>query len=108
MQSEASGTGAPSRRDSSAATGGELLVVAEPWAYVYVDGEQLETTPFATPLRLAPGEHFVRLEHPNAPSESRRIELAPGQRVVLAVTMLVEPTASDAGAGSFEQDAGAR
>jgi serine/threonine-protein kinase len=98
----------PPSRQWTSATGGELLVVAEPWAYVYVDGEQLETTPFATPLRLAPGEHFVRLEHPNAPSESRRIELAPGQRVVLAVTMLVEPTASDAGAGSFEQDAGAR
>jgi len=91
----------------TSATGGELLVVAEPWAFVSVDGEQLETTPFATPLRLAPGEHFVRLEHPNAPAESRRVQLAPGQRVVLAVTMGVERTASDAGAASLAHDAGA-
>jgi serine/threonine-protein kinase len=92
----------------TSATGGELLVVAEPWAYVYVDGELLETTPFATPLRLAPGEHFVRLEHPRAQAEQRRVTLAPGQRVVLAVSMLVERTASDAGAGSLDQDAGTR
>ena len=81
----------------TSASGGELLVVAEPWAYVRVDGEQLETTPFATPLRLAAGEHFVRLEHPHAPPEQRRIELAPGQRLVLAVTMRVEQEARDAG-----------
>ena len=82
--------------------------MAEPWAYVHVDGELLEITPFATPLRLAAGEHFVRLEHPHAPAEHRRIALAAGQRTVLAVTMRVERTASDAGAGSFEGDAGTR
>jgi hypothetical protein len=95
-------------RQWTSTTGAELLVVAEPWAYVSVDGERLETTPFATPLRLAPGEHFVRLEHPNAPAEQRRVALAPGQRVVLEVRMLVDRTASDAGAGSFEPDAGTR
>lgn len=98
----------PPSKQWTSATGGELLVVAEPWAHVYVDGELLETTPFATPLRLAPGEHFVRLEHPNAPAEGRRVELAPGQRVVLAVTMLVQRTLSDAGVASLEHDAGAR
>jgi serine/threonine-protein kinase len=82
------------------------LVVADPWAYVFVDGEQLETTPFATPLRLAPGEHFVRLEHPQAPAERRRLSLAAGQRVLLEVTMQVERNARDAGAAEAP-DAGA-
>lgn len=81
----------------TSATGGELLVVATPWANVFVDGDRLETTPFATPLRLAAGEHFVRLEHPNAAPEQRRVELAPGQRVVLAVTMQLERDTRDAG-----------
>jgi serine/threonine-protein kinase len=92
----------------SSATGGELLVLAEPWAHVYVDGELLETTPFATPLRLTAAEHFVRLEHPSAPAEHRRVALAPGQRLVLAVTMAVDRASSDAGSGWFEQDAGTR
>jgi hypothetical protein len=86
--------------------GAELLVVADPWAYVFVDGEQLETTPFATPLRLAPGEHFVRLEHPNAPPERRRVQLAAGQRVVLEVALHVARNVRDAGAEWSEPDAG--
>ena len=92
----------------TAANGAELLVVAEPWAHVFVDGAQLETTPFAAPLRLTAGEHFVRLEHPAAPPEQRRLSLAAGQRVVLEVLMQVTPGAADAGPGlAFpEPDAG--
>jgi eukaryotic-like serine/threonine-protein kinase len=77
--------------------GGELLVVADPWAHVIVDGARLETTPFATPLKLGAGEHFVRLEHPQAPAERRRVELAAGQRIVLEVTMRLTPGRGDAG-----------
>ncbi len=75
-----------------------LLVVVEPWAHVFVDGEQLETTPFATPLELAPGVRHLRLEHPNAPAEHRRLELAPGQKLVLGVVMRVRGGSIDAGA----------
>ncbi len=75
----------------------ELHVVADPWAHVFVDGQKLETTPFATPLQLSPGLHHVRLEHPNAPPERREIELAAGQRVVLEVAMKVERRPLDAG-----------
>ncbi len=75
----------------------QLLVVAEPWAHVFVDGQKLETTPFATPLQLSPGTRHVRLEHPQAPPERREVELAPGQRVVLEVSMKVQGSALDAG-----------
>src|SRR5690606_9674029 len=50
---------------------GYLRVVAEPWAHVSVDGEHVDTTPFARSIPLAPGVHYVRLEHPNAPVERR-------------------------------------
>lgn len=90
-------------------TGAELLVVAEPWAHVFVDGVQLETTPFATPLRLTAGEHFIRLEHPSAPAERRRVSLTAGQRVTLEVPMQVTAGGSDAGLDPLfaEPDAGA-
>jgi hypothetical protein len=92
----------------TAENGAELLVVAEPWAHVFVDGVQLETTPFAAPLRLSSGEHFVRLQHPGAPPEQRRLSLQAGQRVVLEVLMQVTASSSDAGLDPFfrEPDAG--
>ena len=43
---------------------GYLEVLADPWAEVRVDGVHLETTPFARPLPLAPGVHYVELTHP--------------------------------------------
>jgi serine/threonine-protein kinase len=80
---------------------GFLLVVAEPWAHVFVDGQKLETTPFATPLELGAGIHHVRLEHPSAPPERREIELRPGERIVLDVRMQIQHMRADAGAGDF-------
>jgi serine/threonine-protein kinase len=66
-----------------------LRVVAEPWADVIIDGQKVETTPFARPIPLSAGVHYVRLEHPQAPSERRTIDLMPGETVLLDVTMRV-------------------
>jgi hypothetical protein len=67
----------------------ELRVVAHPWAHVFVDGQQRETTPFARPIRLSPGTHYVRLEHPNAVAERRTVSVAAGEAVLLEVDMKV-------------------
>ena len=67
----------------------ELRVVAHPWATVFVDGQERETTPFARPIRLSPGTHYVRLEHPSAVAERRTLALAPGEAVLLEVDMKV-------------------
>jgi eukaryotic-like serine/threonine-protein kinase len=67
----------------------ELRIVAHPWAHVFVDGQQRETTPFARPIRLSPGTHYVRLEHPSAIAERRTITLAAGEAVLLEVDMKV-------------------
>lgn len=67
----------------------ELRVVAHPWAHVFVDGQQRETTPFARPIRLSPGTHYIRLEHPNAVAERRTVAMAAGEAVLLEVDMKV-------------------
>jgi serine/threonine-protein kinase len=67
----------------------ELRVVAHPWAHVFVDGQQRETTPFARPIKLSPGTHYVRLEHPNAVAERRTVAMAAGEAVLLEVDMKV-------------------
>lgn len=91
----------PPQKDTSKpwtrANGGELLVVADPWANVFVDGDQLETTPFANPLRLPAGLHHVRLEHPDALPERREVQLAAGQHLLLEVTMQLRGVGRDAG-----------
>lgn len=66
---------------------GFLRVVADPWAHVIIDGEQVETTPFAEPIPLAPGTHYIRLEHPEAPTERRTITVSPGESVLLDVRL---------------------
>ena len=64
-----------------------LRVVADPWAHVVVDGEPVDTTPFARPIPLPAGIHYVRLEHPNAPVERRTVTLAESETVLLDVKM---------------------
>jgi serine/threonine-protein kinase len=69
---------------------GSLLVLAQPWAHVVVDGQMVETTPFSRPIPLSPGIHHITLRHPHAPDERRTVRVAPGERVVLDVTMQVK------------------
>lgn len=77
-------------------TAGSLRVVAEPWARVLVNGQYVDTTPFARPIPLPAGIHYVTLQHPNAPDERRVVRVAPGETVILDVKMQVE--AGNAGA----------
>jgi len=69
---------------------GALRVLASPWAEVRVDGQYVETTPFARSIPLTPGMHWVTLAHPNAPEEKREVTVAPGETVLVDVTMHVE------------------
>jgi hypothetical protein len=72
----------------------------------------VETTPFAHPIVLAAGTHYVRFEHPGAAVERRTIEIVAGERLVLEVDMqlpakpleaepdLLKPPPRDAGVRS--------
>ncbi|WP_394823982.1 serine/threonine-protein kinase [Pendulispora albinea] len=66
---------------------GQLRVVVTPWAEVFVDGQRIDTTPFARPIPLSPGTHYVTLVHPNAPMQKRPVTIAPGETALLDVTM---------------------
>lgn len=66
---------------------GFLSCVVRPWAHVVVDGQRVATTPFAAPIPLRPGVHYVRFEHPKAKTEQRTLDVSPGQRITLDIEM---------------------
>ena len=76
---------------------GGLRVVATPWAYVKVDGQQVETTPFARPIPLPAGKHFVTLVHPDATPVEREVVIAPGEISSIDVTLDVNAGPNDGG-----------
>jgi serine/threonine-protein kinase len=83
---------------------GSLRVLATPWAEVAVDGQHVDTTPFARAIPLPPGPHFVSLTHPNAKPENRQIVIRANEVVTVDVTLdLGEGT--DAGAADAQADA---
>ncbi|HRG99603.1 MAG TPA: serine/threonine-protein kinase, partial [Polyangiaceae bacterium] len=69
------------------AQGGSLRVLATPWAEVSVDGQHVDTTPFARPIPLPPGPHFVTLTHPNARPENRQVMIRAGEVVTVDVAL---------------------
>ena len=76
---------------------GALRVLATPWAEVRVDGQFVDTTPFARSIPLRAGKHFVTLSHPEAhPDIERAIDIVRGETLTLDVTMNL--VAEDAGA----------
>ncbi len=68
----------------------QLKVLAKPWAHIFIEGRQVQTTPFARPLVLSPGRHEIILEHPSAPREVRVVEGAEGELITLSVQMRVK------------------
>jgi serine/threonine protein kinase len=72
----------------------QLWVVAEPWAEVVIDGQRVETTPFASPLRLRSGRRYVELRGPSFRSVRQTLDLKPGERRVLHVQMPLLPRGS--------------
>jgi serine/threonine-protein kinase len=80
------------------AQAGFLRVVARPWAEVIVDGQRIDVTPFARPIPLAEGTHYVTLKHPTAGDERRVVKVTAGETIMLDVTMSVKGlTQADAG-----------
>jgi serine/threonine-protein kinase len=69
---------------------GFLRVVARPWAEVIVDGQRIDVTPFARPIPLAAGTHYVTLKHPSAGDERRVIKVTSGETIMLDITMAVK------------------
>ena len=86
---------------------GSLRVLATPWAEVAVDGQHVDTTPFARAIPLPPGPHFVSLTHPNAKPENRQIVIRANEVVTVDVTLDLGEGA-DAGTGAQDASTDAR
>ncbi len=68
---------------------GYLRVLATPWAEVWIDGQRVDVTPFARPIALPEGTHYVTLVHPSAPIEKRTVAIVRGEtRTIDAVMSL--------------------
>lgn len=77
----------------------QVQVLARPWAEIHVDGKPVDVTPIGRPIEVTPGRHVISFHHPNAPEETRTVEIIAGQTVLLDVTMQVVRPVVDAGAG---------
>lgn len=58
---------------------GFVRVNATPWAEVYVDGELHDTTPFAEPIALLPGEHDIELRNRFFGTQKRTLVVRAGE-----------------------------
>ncbi len=75
---------------------GYLRVLVTPWAEVWVDGQRIDVTPFARPIALPGGTHYVTLVHPSAPVEKRTVAIVAGEtRTIDAVMAVPELTPSE-------------
>ncbi len=95
-------SGAPRTKDAlgvmplelAPALPGFLRVLATPWAEVWVDGQRVDVTPFARPIPLRAGTHYIALVHPRAPVEKRTVEVVSGETRTFDVVMAVSELAS--------------
>ncbi len=70
---------------------GQLFVICNPWAQIYIDGQYAETTPLSRPLKLKTGEHELGLKNPNFESLTKTIDIKPG--IIDTVRYSLKPAA---------------
>jgi eukaryotic-like serine/threonine-protein kinase len=76
---------------------GFLKVVADPWAVVTIDGEEVDTTPFAHPISLSEGVHYLDLHNPYFEKVTREIEIEAGRTLEIVEKLAHEKTIGGGG-----------
>jgi serine/threonine-protein kinase len=66
---------------------GYVSIQATPWAYVYVDGQYCDVTPFHTPLIVPIGSRSIRFQHPSLGEVTRLITVAQGETLRVVVDL---------------------
>ena len=74
----------------SPGSAGFLEVAVEPWANVRVDGVDMALTPFAQPLSLAPGVHYVELSNPYFRPVTQEVRVVSGKTLRLVEQLSVD------------------
>ncbi len=65
---------------------GTLSVDCQPWANVFIDGKKIDSTPLRN-IILNPGEHIVKLIHPDYPSYTEKINIVSGNNEAINVNL---------------------
>jgi serine/threonine protein kinase len=58
---------------------GNLRLTVSPWAVVYVDGEEMGTTPLGAPLKISIGEHELKLIGPSGKEWKENLTVEEGR-----------------------------
>lgn len=66
---------------------GFVRVNAQPWAEVWVDGRLHDVTPFVAPIPLTPGQHSLEFRNAYFPTETRLVDVVPGETQKVSVTL---------------------
>ncbi len=66
---------------------GYLDLQATPGSIVYIDGDSIGTTPFASPLALPPGTYEVEIKSMHAPAQSVKIQISNGDTLRRVVNL---------------------
>ena len=64
-----------------------LNLTVIPWAYVWVNGDSLGSTPLQTPIILQAGPNQIDLRHPSLAEQSLTIEASPGEQISRAINL---------------------
>ena len=68
---------------------GYVRILVFPWAEISIDGKSVGTTPLPA-MELPPGEHVVRISHPEYRTFQRVIKIKPGETLRLEVDLRQE------------------
>lgn len=66
---------------------GRLFVQCSPWAHVFIDSQKFDTTPLHEPLFLYPGNHELKLEHPDFLTYVKNIRIEANQDIRIDVDL---------------------
>ena len=66
---------------------GILSFEIQPWGHVHIDSVQVGVSPLPKPIYLKPGEHYVKVVHPNFNPFERLIKVLPGDTISLLIDL---------------------
>ena len=62
----------------------------KPWGYLYIDDIEKGTIPLSHPVYLEPGQHTIRIKHPDFSEIVRNISVKAGETLIVEENFLVE------------------
>lgn len=66
---------------------GYLDLQAAPGSIIFIDGDSMGTTPFASPLALPPGDYEIKIKSARAPAQSLQVQISNGDTLRRAVNL---------------------